>query len=75
MQTSRPTKGELVVFVLVGQAPEKSIPLLLNSAGKQRNFGILAPMEAAAKCMAGFAASESAQSETIVRYRNDCPWH
>jgi hypothetical protein len=32
-------------------------------------------MEAAAKCVAGFAASESAQSETIVRYRNDCSWH
>jgi hypothetical protein len=24
MQTSRPTKGELVVFVLVGQAPDPS---------------------------------------------------
>ena len=50
MQTSRPTKGELVVFVLVGQAPDPSDrareidTLLLNSAGKQRNFGILAPV-------------------------------
>lgn len=47
------------------------MPVLFNSAGTQRNFGILGLLVSARpKCVAGFAASASAQSETIVPYRD-----